>query len=388
MGANVTMVDTWGPGNSRSTSGDETRGIRTGYGTKEHWTRMASESIKRWRAWDAEWGRELNIGLYFDTGDLTMRNSVDPFIRDSMATWEQLGIEHELIDGDEVRYRYPQITAPDVNVGLYEVNAGICRARRSCEAVAEVFMRKGGKMVIAKADPGESVGGNLSGVTLANGESLSAGQYVFALGPWMRTFFPDHLGTRMRTPLAYVYYFGTPKGDQRFSVPNMPTWNIPATTGWPSLTNDARGFRVRTGGGDDDDPDTSIRWTTPDSQERARNILRDWFPGMVGQPILETRACHYESGIGRDFLVDHHPDYGNAWLAGMGNSEGFKQGPVIGEVIARRVLGAEEMYPDFAERFRMPTEEYGPRPTGGRGGRGGRGGGQDASPEESGQEAD
>src|SRR5262245_32428320 len=27
MGAHVTLVDTWGPGNSRATSGDETRGV-------------------------------------------------------------------------------------------------------------------------------------------------------------------------------------------------------------------------------------------------------------------------------------------------------------------------------------------------------------------------
>jgi sarcosine oxidase len=36
MGARVTLVDMFGPGNSRSTSGDETRGVRTSYGDRTH----------------------------------------------------------------------------------------------------------------------------------------------------------------------------------------------------------------------------------------------------------------------------------------------------------------------------------------------------------------
>src|SRR5688572_17333214 len=38
MGATVTLVDLYGPGNSRSTSGDETRGIRTAYGENTQWS--------------------------------------------------------------------------------------------------------------------------------------------------------------------------------------------------------------------------------------------------------------------------------------------------------------------------------------------------------------
>lgn len=36
LGASVVLVDAYGPGNSRSTSGDETRGVRTSYGDRPH----------------------------------------------------------------------------------------------------------------------------------------------------------------------------------------------------------------------------------------------------------------------------------------------------------------------------------------------------------------
>src|SRR5581483_9881015 len=50
MGAKVTLVDAYGPGNGRATSGDESRGVRSSYGdrdTGEMWMLWARESMKR-----------------------------------------------------------------------------------------------------------------------------------------------------------------------------------------------------------------------------------------------------------------------------------------------------------------------------------------------------
>ena len=41
MGHTVTLLDAYGPGNSRATSGDETRQIRCGYGDRELYSRSA-----------------------------------------------------------------------------------------------------------------------------------------------------------------------------------------------------------------------------------------------------------------------------------------------------------------------------------------------------------
>ena len=60
MGARVTLIDTWGPGNSRSTSGEETRGVRSSYGDRPHgvlWARWATQAMERWKAWDEEFSR-------------------------------------------------------------------------------------------------------------------------------------------------------------------------------------------------------------------------------------------------------------------------------------------------------------------------------------------
>jgi len=72
MGARVTLVDQYGPANSRSTSGGETRGVRTSYGDRPHglqWGRWAAEATRRWKAWDEEHGASDLPRLFFTTGD-------------------------------------------------------------------------------------------------------------------------------------------------------------------------------------------------------------------------------------------------------------------------------------------------------------------------------
>ena len=149
----------------------------------------------------------------------------------------------------------------------------------------------------------------------------------------------------------------------------MPSWNVPGVTGWAALPPDNRGFRVRTGGGRrpgaplPTDPDASERWVPPESVERAIEFVCQRFPALEHTPLLETRACHYELSVSREFIVDRHPALGNVWIAGGGNAEGFKFGPVIGEYIARRVLG-KPTDPDLTERFKLPTETFDPTSSG------------------------
>ena len=361
LGARVTVVDAYGAGNSRQTSGGETRGVRTSYGDRPHgrlWTRWANEAIRKWTAWD-EMGRDrLLPRLFFNTGDLILREETSEYIENTRAHWDALGTTYEPLTADEVAYRWPWVRFENLGVALYEPAAGVVRARRAIESVARVFEEEGGTIRIARAAIGARNGARLETVAVEGGEAISAETMVFACGPWFPKVFPRLMGNRIRISIGHVFYFAVPPGDTRFAFPNMPSYGVPGCTGWPALPPDHRGFRVRTGGRVGNDPDTSDRWIPAESHERPRQILERHFPDLVGAPINETRACHYESSVDRNFIVDHHPDFNNVWLLGGGSSEGFKFGPVLGEYIARRMLGVEDD-PELAEGFRLKDEEFG-----------------------------
>jgi glycine/D-amino acid oxidase-like deaminating enzyme len=364
MGARVVLVDTFGPGNSRSSSGDETRGFRTSYGDRPHgeqWMRWASEAIGRWRRWDEQFRREFGVPVFFTTGDVIMRPEWDPFTKTTRELWQKVGISHEVLTPDEVRYRWPAMSVAGMTVTMYEPGAGVGRARRSCEVVAEMFRRAGGEIITGRATPSLRRDGRLHDIAVTGRDPLRAEQFVFACGPWLWKMFPEQLQDRMRTPMGYVFYYGTPPGDDRFTHPNLPSFNVPGVTGWPALGVDHRGFRVRVGGGAHGDPDLSDRWVPREGMERPRKVLAERFPDLAAAPLLETRACHYESTISRNFIIDRHPEMSNVWIAGGANAEGFKFGPVVGEYIAARVLGRDTQ-PALAEGFRIPKEKYEEQP--------------------------
>jgi glycine/D-amino acid oxidase-like deaminating enzyme len=382
MGARVTLVDAYGPGNARSTSGDESRGVRSSYGDRDTgvlWMQWAREAMLRWRTFDEEWGRAFGTSLYFTTGDLIMRDEWEPFTNTTRDNWKKHGVPFEILKPDDVKHRWPAIELGDTTAILYEPDAGVIRARRSAQAVAAAFERSGGTIHIGRARPGKVVNGVLQDIVLDTGQTLTADRFVWACGPWLPKTFPEILEKKMRAPIGQVCYFGTPVNDERFRHPNMPSWNFPGVTGWAALPVDNRGFRVRGSirpkpvpgappppprpptPSSQLDPDTSDRWVEGSRLEGPRRVLETHFPALKDAPILATHACHYELSSSQNFIVDRHPQMHNAWIAGAGNAEGFKFAPVIGEYIAQRVL-EHEGDPEIDKGFRIPAKEYEPTP--------------------------
>lgn len=383
MGAKVTLVDAYGPGNSRATSGDESRGVRSSYGDRnpdkqELWMLWAREAIKRWRAFDEEWGRDMRLNLFHTTGDLMFREDWEPFLINTKKWWDKHQIPYQVLDARDVAKEFPVFSIDDINVVMYEPDAGVVRARRACQAVAAAFERLGGRIVIGRVQlPFRTTSGRISDITLDTGQTLRAASYVFAPGPWLGKTFPEIFAEKMRTPLGHVCYFGTPVNDQRFTYPNLPSYNFPGVTGWAALPVDSSGFRVRgserapgqrRGFGQRPpvspaqlDPDLSDRWSGDTQITGPRAFVAHRFPLLADAPLLLTHACHYEISASQNFIVARHPQITNLLIAGGGNAEGFKFGPVVGQYVAERAMG-DEGDPDFARGFGIPEHDFEPLP--------------------------
>jgi glycine/D-amino acid oxidase-like deaminating enzyme len=358
LGARVRLVDAYGPGNSRATSGDETRGVRSSYGDRgvhaELWATWANRAIDRWTKFDEEWGREMKVRLFFKTGDFIFRPAPEVFTERTQEVWKQLRVPFELPRVQDVARDYPQFALTKIAFALYDPRAGVVRARRACEVVAEAFRHAGGEVLMGHTSLGDRAGNRLQNIrTNGPAATLTAATFVLALGPWFPKAFPELMAARIRTPLGHVHYFGTPPGDDRFTFPNIPSWNFPGVTGWAALPPDNRGFRVRLRGSAATDPDTSERAFDRSQDTLARTFLAERFPLLAKAPLLETRACHYDMSASGNFIIDRFPGLSNVWVAGGGTAEGFKFGPVVGEYIAKRVLGLEDTA-ELAKAFVLP----------------------------------
>src|SRR5688500_4673609 len=286
-GARVTLVDAYGSGNSRSSSGDESRILRCGYGPDEIYSQMARRSLALWRAIADRAGAPI----WHACGVLWLAGDDDPYTIATRQTLEAGGYPLQVLDAPALQARYPHLAAADVRTALFEPECGILMARRAVQLMARELSHGGVRVMRGRVAPaaaglasalGSAARQPLGAIELIDGRRVVAERFVFACGAWLPLLFPALLGGRIRPTRQVVVYFGTPSGDDRFGPAQTPAWiDFPAGLyGVPDL--EARGVKV----GIDEhgppiDPDTDDR--TPDAASivKARTWLARRFPAMA-----------------------------------------------------------------------------------------------------------
>jgi glycine/D-amino acid oxidase-like deaminating enzyme len=342
-GARVTLVDAWGPGDSRASSGGETRVIRGAYGPNQPYTALAARAMQLWREHEADWGRGRRF--FFPIGVLWMVEGAGDFERGSLPLLKDAAIPFEELPASEMSHRWPQINFEKITWGIYEPGGGYLLARTSARAVIEQFIAEGGEYRHAAVAPepdldqGALDSGPSMHLALSDGSTLAADRYVFACGPWLGKLFPRTVGPHFTSTKQDVFFFGTPGNDARYNEGNIPVWADHGDRfmyGIPG--NEGRGFKVADDTrGPEFDPTSGERIITADRLAEARCYLAYRFPGMKGAPLVESRVCQYEDTTDHNFIIDHHPANQNVWIVGGGSGHGFKHGPALGEMAAKLV---------------------------------------------------
>jgi sarcosine oxidase len=354
-GYRVTLVDAYGPGHSRSSSGDESRIVRCGYGADDLYSTFARWSLDRWR--ELSHRADQRQPLFHQSGVLWFGSAADAYIQATRRTLEAGGYALTILDRAALRARYPHLAGDDVESALFEPSCGVVMARRAVRTLAADLEAHGVRVVRAHATV-PPTRGPLRAIRLSDGAEIAADLFVFACGAWLPAVFPDLLRGLIRPTRQVVLYFGTPRGDSRFGPAHTPAWVDFAAGiyGVPDL--DGRGLKIGLDRhGPPFDPDTGDRTIDGESVATARAWLARRFPTMAGAPVVEGRVCQYENTATGDFLIDRHPDHANVVIAGGGSGHGFKHGPAVGEYVVRLLTTAVAPH----ERFSLATKTAGVR---------------------------
>lgn len=342
QGAQVTLIDAWGPGHARASSGGDTRIIRATYGPRRIYTRMAARAMRLWRDEDARWGH----GCLRPSSAIWMSGADTGFADQSEAALADEGLAVERLDPGEAARRWPQIDFNGIGSVLHEPDAGFLYARRACALVAAQFVREGGTYIQGRlttpCDPTHPM--------LDDGSCLDADVIVIAAGPWMGEIFPELLGMRVTATRQAVHYFGVPAGVRGFEAPDLPIWlELGSAVMYGIPGDDHRGFKIADDtSGPVIDPSTMERTISAEEIDRVRTYLGRRFPRLSGAPWVAGEVCQYESTPDSHFIIDTHPDNAHIWIAGGGSGHGFKMGPAVGEIVADAVFGRIAPDPTFS----------------------------------------
>jgi monomeric sarcosine oxidase len=342
-GASVGLIDGYGPGNSRASSGGESRIIRFGYGGDEVYTRSAQRSLALWQSLF----QNTDTNLFHQSGVLWLARETDEYCNNVLEMLTKIGARHERLTRTELEHRYPQFDFGPVAWGILEHDGGVLMARRCVQLVVQTALNRGVTYIQDRVGVSET-DTRITSLQLHSGASVSAGSYVFACGPWLPKIFPVLLSGLFRITRQEEIFFGAPAADTSFGPTRLPAWIDfnDFTYGLPNLEN--RGVKLAIDAhGAEFDPDSDDRVVTPEGLSALRSFLKKRMPRLAEAPVLETRVCQYENTVNGDFLIDRHPELHNVWLVGGGSGHGFKHGPVVGEYVEALLNGTVTEEPRF-----------------------------------------
>ena len=343
-GAAVLLLDSYGPGNSRASSGGESRIMRLGYGPDEIYSRSAQRSFVSWQ----QLSETLDQPLFERTGVLWLAREHDPYCEATLKTLRLINANCERLDHDELVRRFPQLNLGAIAWGILEPDSGVLFARRAVQAVAAQAQAGGVEYHKDAIAPPQADKGKLKSIQTASGKEIVADRFVFTCGPWLPKLFPELLGELIHVTRQEVFFFGVPPGDDMFQPGALPTWIDFNDLAYAMPNLESRGFKVAIDAhGPEFDPDSGERVVSTAGLKAVREYLAQRVPRLANAPVTETRVCQYENTSNGDLLIDRHPEFENVWLVGGGSGHGFKHGPTVGKYVTGMIYGKGAAEPRF-----------------------------------------
>jgi sarcosine oxidase len=363
-GWEVTLVEQAAPGHDASSSGGETRLLRSSHGADAAYTRSSRRGRTRWRELEAQAG----ASLFVECGLGWLAHREDGWERDSEAVLRDEGVAVERLDPAAAGRLWPGLDPTGLAFVLHEPDAGVLRAAPAVRALARAAAEHGARIISGRARPDggrvvldEGAGQQEHDLRTAAGERRPAGRrpgrpaghpprtleadaVVWACGPWLGALFPDLVA--LRVTRQEVFFFTAPSP---WRAPGVPAWvdYDAAFYGHPDL--DGLGVKACS---DTEGPalDPEAPWADPVAGDErvARAALAARFPALAGAPLVRARACAYELTPDTRFLLAPHPRHARVWLLGGGSGHAFKHGPVLGDRVAALLAGREKPDPALA----------------------------------------
>ena len=349
-GYQVTLIDQFGPGNNQSSSGGETRITRAFYGNQQIYFDLTLRAIQLWKENEPLMGQKIlhQNGLLVFVSQ-TRNESVEAAI----PMYKKAGLVFEKVSAFDAAKRWPQVITSDLDHVMFDPVAGYLLARKGCNAVCDLFVKEGGKFIQQQVKQPWIESGKCNAVTLYDGTTLEADDFVFACGPWLIRLFPE-ITSKLRVTRQPVFFFASPPGESDLMENKLPVWFNTDAKGVVNLYgipgNEYRGFKAAPELNDviTDRFDTYHRYWKPEELKYVEDMVAMRFPKMAGRPLIEGRVCQYTETPDSDFIFDRHPEARNLWLLGGGSGHGYKMGASLGEMAAAIITGEKNINPTFA----------------------------------------
>jgi sarcosine oxidase len=334
-GARVEGYERFGVGHHRGASGGQTRRFAVVSQRNPKQTQLALEAHDLWRALERERGRNL-LTL---TDGLLIGEPALPAMRTAIESLRSHEVDHEVIESGELRQRFPQHAASDVEVGVVDRLTGYVRPEVSILSAVECAVRYGA--AVHQHTPVVSLETSNDGVIVMTERGRRHHRMaVLAPGPWAPSL-PGTAGLGVVTRrLVQAWY--VPKDVAAFHSSVFPVFEHLGETrvyGFPSIDGATVKVGVYTGKPHPEvqDIEAADTWVDPAFGRGLAETVQQFLPDLRGDPVL--MSVHFE-GYAPDLspLLGPVRSMPRTVVACGFSGAGFKFAPVMGDIVADYVL--------------------------------------------------
>ncbi|KAL5357784.1 FAD dependent oxidoreductase [Aspergillus floccosus] len=344
--------------NPHGSSVDTSRIVRADY-SNPIYAKLAVEAIERWR--NTEWGHEdryiqNGLLLVYPDGDSSGK---DYAIKSYHNVKKLEGKNVELLPSEKDVLRVAPAFGPNLGVsggyinwgsGWSNAEEGVRYAKKKLDEEGKVRFQTGEVQRLLFGDAADKR--RVTGVVLADGNTVSADLVILATGAWTAKLI-DLRGRAVATGQALAYMRITDEEQARLA--HMPTilnfstgmFILPPRNNLLKIACHAYGYintkPAAVPGADGQTANISL----PDvdvpipvaAENEFRMALKQLVPALADRPFCKTRVCWYTDTPKGDFIVTHHPEYSGLFVATGGSGHAYKFLPVLGDKVVDALEG-------------------------------------------------
>jgi sarcosine oxidase len=354
-GVDVVGIDRYSPPHTLGSTHGDTRITRQAIGEGTAYVPLVLRSHELWRQIEAETGTDIFTacgGLILTKGSTGGdHHGAEDFFAATVAAARAFGVEHEILDFDEIRTRFPQFNITEEHRGYYEPGAGFVRPEVAVAAQLELATRRGAR--IHRNEQVLSIEPTGSGVLIHSERAeYAADQVVMTAGPWITSLARSKdLAAACKVYRQTLHWFDASSSFSMLTPDRMPVFiwgefgsgGRDVFYGFPAIGGANGGLKVATEQYETScDPDLLANVTPEESQRMFDDCVKGRLP--LSSVVVKSAACLYTVTSDHQFIVDKHPEYPNVLLASPCSGHGFKHSAAIGESLAQWTTdGASEI---------------------------------------------
>lgn len=335
-GLRVVGIEQFGLGHALGSSHGGSRIVRLAYFEHPDYVPLARRSLQLWH----ELQDEVGPGLFVTTGGLDGGPSDGRIFSGARAACEAHDLVHDVLDGDEVRHRFPALRVPLDDQFVWQPDAGSVNPELGIEAHVRSAVRQGATVVTEMRVARWEYEPGLATVWMEDGQQVRARHLVMTAGPWTRSLVdrgPADLREswpRLTVERQVVGWYDEATAPH-FASDRLPVFNLEGDGGhfygFPALAG--RGPKLGRFG-------HLHEVVAPDADGEAvtradHEVLQGWSDRrLVGAgAVTATSVCRFTYSQDQHFIVDRVPDTPLLVACGL-SGHGYKFVPALGELIA------------------------------------------------------